>query len=345
MLDVLKTVNKLKDTKTADDGELLYLISCDGANAPLAAAADSVRREVYGNDVYIRGLIELTNYCKNNCYYCGIRRGNKNIKRYRMNRDAIMSCCESGYNLGFRTFVMQGGEDPYYTDDVLCEIISGIKNKYPDCAITLSLGERNKESYKALFSAGADRYLLRHETACKGHYGRLHPDEMSFENRIKCLYDLKETGFQVGAGFMVGSPFQTIENLLADLRFLQKLEPHMVGIGPFISHHDTPFSEYKNGDLLLTLRLLSIIRLMLPNVLLPATTALATIHPQGRQMGLKAGANVVMPNLSPVEQRADYSLYDGKVSSGAESAQELDKLKKTVSDAGYSVCVSRGDAK
>ncbi|MCR5636738.1 MAG: [FeFe] hydrogenase H-cluster radical SAM maturase HydE [Clostridiales bacterium] len=340
-----ETVNRLRETNDLDDEALLYLIQNDECNSILFKHADSVRREIYGDKVYIRGLIELTNYCKNNCLYCGIRRDNKSVGRYRLSKEQVLLCCEQGYELGFRTFVMQGGEDPYFSDDVLCDIISDIKNKYPDCAVTLSLGERSRESYKLLFKAGADRYLLRHETADKAHYEKLHPNDMSFDNRIKCLYDLKETGFQVGAGFMVGSPFQTYENIIADLRFLQKLKPHMVGIGPFISHCQTPFAGYKNGDTFVTLRLLSIIRLMLPNVLLPSTTALSTIHPDGRILGLKAGANVVMPNLSPKNFRSLYSLYDGKAAFGAESAQELEKLKEIVSKAGYSVCVDRGDVK
>ena len=345
MINIEETVKKLRENNDVNDEALLYLIQNDDCNSILFEQADSARREIYGDKVYIRGLIELTNYCKNNCFYCGIRRDNKSVGRYRLSKEQMLLCCEQGYELGFRTFVMQGGEDPYFSDDVLCDIIGAIKNKFPDCAVTLSLGERSRESYKSLFDAGADRYLLRHETADKAHYEKLHPKDMSFDNRIKCLYDLKETGFQVGAGFMVGSPFQTYENLIADLRFLQKFKPDMVGIGPFISHCQTPFAKYKNGDAFVTLRLLSIIRLMLPNVLLPSTTALSTIHPEGRILGLKAGANVVMPNLSPKNVRSLYSLYDGKAAFGAESAYELEKLQNIVSKVGYSVCVDRGDVK
>ena len=258
---------------------------------------------IYGHDIYIRGLIEFTNYCKNDCLYCGIRRSNKNAERYRLSKDDIMLCCHEGYDLGFRTFVLQGGEDPYYTDEKMVDIISSIKTEFPDCALTLSVGEKTHESYKAFFDAGADRYLLRHETANPMHYSKLHPSGLSWQNRINCLYDLKSIGYQVGCGFMVGSPYQTAEDLAQELIFLKKLKPHMVGIGPFIAHHDTPFRDEKSGTMELTLFMLGLIRLTLPYVLLPSTTALGTIHPLGREKGILAGANVIMPNLSPVSVR------------------------------------------
>ncbi len=294
----MKRIEHLLTQRDLPDEDLLSLIGDESATQPLASAADLVRRSVYGEDVYIRGLIELTNYCKNNCYYCGIRRDNREVARYRLTLKDVLLCCKAGYDLGFRTFVLQGGEDPHFTDKVVCEMVDAIKTAHPDCAVTLSLGEKSKASYRALFAAGADRYLLRHETADACHYARLHPKELTFENRKRCLYDLKEIGFQVGAGFMVGSPFQTEENLLADLRFLQELDPDMIGIGPFLPHHATPFAEQPKGDLSLTLRMLALTRLMFPHVLLPATTALGTLHPDGRVLGLKAGGNVVMPNLS-----------------------------------------------
>ena len=275
--------------------------------------ADSIRQKIYGRDVYIRGLIEFTNYCKNDCLYCGIRASNKNAERYRLTDEDILSCCENGYELGFRTFVLQGGEDPYYTDGKICEIVHQIKTTFPDCAVTLSIGEKSKETYKRFYDAGADRYLLRHETASEGHYNRLHPDKMSFKNRISCLYNLKEIGFQVGAGFMVGSPFQTAENLANDLVFLREFNPHMVGIGPFIPHSETPFSNFERGTLRDTLVMVALTRLILPNALIPATTALGTIDPCGRELGFKAGANVVMPNLSPVKVRKLYDLYENKI--------------------------------
>ena len=295
------------------------------------------------NRVYIRGLIEISNYCKNDCYYCGIRRSNKNAVRYRLSKEQILSCCKSGYALGFRTFVLQGGEDGYYTDELMCSVVREIRENYPDCAITLSLGERSCESYKKLYEAGADRYLLRHETADPEHYKKLHPPEMSYENRIKSLYELKEIGFQTGAGFMVGSPGQTAAHLARDLRFLCRLQPQMCGIGPFIPHRDTPFGDKAAGTLRTTLFLLSVIRLLLPKVLLPATTALGTIDPKGRELGILHGANVVMPNLSPSEHRADYSLYDNKICTGDEAAECIRCLSLRMRSIGYQIVTDRGD--
>lgn len=338
-------VDKLFETGDLSDDELKILIESDEFNEPLAEAADIRRRENYGNKVYIRGLIEFTNYCRNNCYYCGIRRDNKKAERYRLTKDEILLCCDEGYKLGFRTFVMQGGEDPYYTDEMICDIVSKIKSRYPDCAVTLSIGEKPRESYQAFFDAGADRYLLRHETADPEHYGKLHPEAMSLENRKECLFDLKEIGYQVGSGFMVGSPYQTTENLISDLRFLQKLQPDMIGIGPYITHADTPFAEFKSGDVMLTLRLVSILRLMFPYALIPSTTALGTIHPQGRELGLKAGANVVMPNLSPVSVRKLYSLYENKICTGEEAAQCRGCLERRVESAGYKIVTDIGNVR
>lgn len=338
-------VDKLFETGDLSDDELKILIESDEFNEPLAEAADIRRRENYGNKVYIRGLIEFTNYCRNNCYYCGIRRDNKKAERYRLTKDEILLCCDEGYKLGFRTFVMQGGEDPYYTDEMICDIVSKIKSRYPDCAVTLSIGEKSRESYQAFFDAGADRYLLRHETADPEHYGKLHPEAMSLENRKECLFDLKEIGYQVGSGFMVGSPYQTTENLISDLRFLQKLQPDMIGIGPYITHADTPFAEFKSGDVMLTLRLVSILRLMFPYALIPSTTALGTIHPQGRELGLKAGANVVMPNLSPVSVRKLYSLYENKICTGEEAAQCRGCLERRVESAGYKIVTDIGNVR
>ncbi len=338
-------VQKLKEKRNLTDEELFKLIDTSEYDESLYKAADEVRRSIYGNDVYIRGLIEISNYCKNNCYYCGIRRGNKNAERYRLTCEQILSCCEQGYALGFRTFVMQGGEDAYYTDEVMASIVSEIRARYPDCAITLSLGERSRESYQMLYSAGADRYLLRHETAEEEHYSKLHPKGMSLSVRKKCLFDLKEIGYQVGSGFMVGSPYQTTQNIVSDLRFLQELSPDMIGIGPFVTHKDTPFANQKSGTLELTLRLISVLRLMFPYALLPSTTALSTIHPDGRQLGLKAGANVVMPNLSPTDVRKLYLLYDNKLATGDEAAQSIEHLKKTVAQCGYNIVTARGDVK
>lgn len=336
---------KLKEEKNLSDEELLKLLSTNEYDSKLHTLADEVRREIYGEDVYIRGLIEISNYCKNDCYYCGIRRGNKGAVRYRLTKDDILACCEEGYKLGFRTFVMQGGEDPYYTDDVMCGIVSAVRERYSDCAITLSLGERSYESYLALYNAGANRYLLRHETANAEHYGKLHPQSMNLQNRKDCLFNLKEIGYQVGSGFMVGSPYQTTENLVEDLRFLQKLSPDMIGIGPYVTHAQTPFASFENGSVELTLRLLSVLRLMFPYVLLPSTTALGTLHPQGRELGLKAGANVVMPNLSPVKVRKLYELYENKICTGEEAAQCRGCLEKRVEAAGYKIVTDIGNVK
>ena len=305
--------------------------------------ADQVRRKYYDNTVYLRGLIEFTNYCKNNCYYCGLRRGNTKCDRYRLSKEEILQCADAGYDLGFRTIVMQGGEDPYFNDDMICDLVSSIKKMHPDCAVTLSIGEKEKESYQAYFDAGADRYLLRHETANPEHYSMLHPAELSAEHRQKCLRDLKDIGYQIGCGIMVGAPGQTPEHIVEDLRYMKDLEPHMVGIGPFIPHQDTPFRDKPAGTLIDTLHLLGIIRLMLPKVLLPATTALGTIHPQGREMGIKAGANVIMPNLSPQDVRGKYLLYDGKICTGDEAAESCNRMKERMEAIGYQVVQTRGD--
>ncbi len=333
------------DVQSLSDKELAEIIGTDKYDRELAAQADKVRRRVYGTDVYIRGLIEISNICKNDCLYCGIRRSNCNVQRYRLSREDILSCCRQGYALGFRTFVMQGGEDPYFTDEIICDIVSEIKSRYPECAVTLSLGEKEYESCAAYKKAGADRYLLRHETADEGHYSRLHPENMSLAHRKNCLFDLKKLGYQVGSGFMVGSPYQTAENLVSDLRFLQELHPAMIGIGPFIPHKDTPFGNFPGGSLELTLRMVSLLRLMFPYALIPSTTALGTIHPRGRELGLQAGANVVMPNLSPVKVRRLYSLYDNKICTGEEAAECRGCLERRVESAGYKIVVARGDVK
>lgn len=338
-------IKALRQDRDLSDEQFRALLETDAYDAELKAAAHAVRLEHYGTDVYLRGLIEFTNYCKNNCLYCGIRRGNQKIRRYRLSEDEILGCCAEGYALGYRTFVLQGGEDPYFTDERICSIVSAIHSRYPDCAITLSIGERSHESYHAYFEAGAERYLLRHETADPVHYAKLHPSDMSCEHRQQCLFDLKRIGYQVGAGLMVGSPFQTTDCLIADLRFLQKLQPDMIGIGPFLSHKDTPFRDEPSGDLKLTLRLLGILRLMFPDVLLPATTALGTLHPLGREMGLQTGGNVVMPNLSPTAVREQYMLYDNKICTGEESAQCKGCLERRVESIGLHIVSSRGDAK
>lgn len=331
--------------ESLDDIGLKKLLETDAYDEELRVCANRLREEYYGKAVYIRGLIEFTNYCRNDCYYCGIRRSNAKAVRYRLDKADILECCRDGYELGFRTFVLQGGEDLYYTDKKICDIVYAIKNAYPDCAVTLSIGEKSRKSYEEYYTAGTSRYLLRHETADNEHYKKLHPDSMSLDNRKRCLYDLKDIGYQVGAGFMVGSPYQTMENMVSDLRFLQELGPDMIGIGPYITHKQTPFKDFRSGDLGLTLRLLSVIRILLPYALIPSTTALGTIHPMGRELGLKAGANVVMPNLSPVKVRKLYELYENKICTGEEAAQCRGCLEKRVEAAGYKIVTDIGNVR
>lgn len=340
-------VEKLRDHRSLNEAEYVELIRerDEEAATLLRELATAERRRIYGDDVFTRGLIEISNICKNDCLYCGIRRSNGQAERYRLTEEDILSCAEEGYALGFRTFVLQGGEDGYYTDGVLGGIVSGLKRRFPDCAVTLSMGERSRESYRRLFDAGADRYLLRHETADPRHYARLHPTEMSFENRMRCLRDLRDIGYQVGCGFMVGSPFQTEATLAKDLKFIETFRPDMCGIGPFVPHHATPFAGCPAGTLELTTFLLSVIRLIHPAVLLPATTALGTIDARGREKGILAGANVVMPNLSPVRVRKKYELYDNKICTGEESAQCRGCLDLRVQSIGCRLAVDRGDVR
>ncbi len=338
-------IEKLEKNRCLSEAEFVALI--DGRNEDIAhrlqQRAVALRQMHYGTDVYLRGLIEFTNYCKNDCYYCGIRRSNRCAQRYRLSAEQILECCRTGYQLGYRTFVLQGGEDPWYTPERIANLVRTIKGKFGDCAVTLSVGEQPTQVYQQWFDAGADRYLLRHETADPCHYRRLHPEEMSLDNRMRCLWDLKKIGYQVGCGIMVGSPFQTSEQLAKDLLFIRQLEPEMVGIGPFIPQKDTPFGQEAAGTLELTLYLLSIIRIMLPQVLLPATTALGTIHPQGRELGILAGANVCMPNLSPTDVRRKYALYDNKICTGEEAAECVQCLRRRIESVGYRVNPTRGD--
>ena len=310
----------------------------------LFAAARFVREPYYGHKVFLRGLIEFTNYCKNDCYYCGIRRSNQNAVRYRLTKEEILLCCKIGYTNGLRTFVLQGGEDMYFSTEKMTDIVSSIKKAYPDCAVTLSVGEKDFVDYAAYFKAGADRFLLRHETADEKHYTLLHPSEMSFAHRMNCLKELKEIGYQVGAGMMIGSPYQTIDNLIADLKFLSEFKPHMIGIGPFIPHNQTPFRDKQAGSVELTLVILSIVRLLLPKVLLPATTALATLSENGTVKGLEAGANVIMPNISPTNIRNLYTLYNNKKITGGESLEGINNLKTMLEQHGYEAVIDRGDS-
>ena len=344
-MNLHELIDRLHKEHTLTRGEFITLIKeRDEENASyLASLAREEAVKIYGNGVFPRGLVEFTNYCKNNCYYCGIQGSNQHANRYRLSKDEILSACENGYQLGYRSFVLQGGEDPHYSDDVMVPIVSEIRKRYQDCAITLSLGERSKESYQKLYDAGAYRYLLRHEAATPELYQKLHPESLSLENRIQCLWNLKEIGYAVGTGFMVGAPYQTVENLVDDLLFIQKLDPQMVGIGPFVPHHDTKFKDYPSGTVELTTYLTSILRLMNPHLLLPATTALGTIDPRGREKGILAGANVVMPNLSPVAVRKDYSLYDNKICTGEEAAECAGCLGRRLASIDYELVFTRGD--
>ena len=339
LIDALRRERVLPRAELAG---LLREIS-DGDMPYLFDAARETARSRFGNRIYTRGLIEFTNYCRCDCYYCGIRRSNRQAERYRLTQEEILACCRAGYALGFRTFVLQGGEDPYFTDERICELVRAIKSSWPDCAVTLSIGEKEHSSYRLYRKAGADRYLLRHETASPAHYRRLHPPEQTPQRRRQCLWSLKELGYQVGAGFMVGSPYQTPENLADDLVFLHELSPQMAGIGPFIPHHQTPFSAFPAGTLRQTLLMVALTRLILPNALLPATTALGTIAPDGRERGVLAGANVVMPNLSPVGVRKQYALYDNKICTGDEAAECRACLQNRMRSIGYELAVDRGD--
>ena len=343
-MDTALLIEKLNNTHSLNKDEALQLIKQGAQHKNLLfALAQQTAQKSFGRQIFVRGLIEFTNYCKNDCYYCGIRRSNKNAARYRLTQEEILECCHAGYGLGFRTFVLQGGEDYFYSDEDIAAIVHAIKAQHSDCAVTLSIGERSRETYALWKQAGADRYLLRHETADFAHYAKLHPAELSAANRQQCLYTLKELGYQAGAGFMVGSPYQTAENLADDLMFLQKLHPQMIGIGPFIPHHDTPFKDEPAGSVELTLVLLAVLRLLFPHVLLPATTALGTLAPGGRLLGIKAGANVIMPNLSPQNVRGKYLLYDNKLHTGAEAAEALNELQREVASIGYRIVSARGD--
>jgi biotin synthase len=347
-------IDKLESTNNLSKSEWTALIDArinvkdkaaiDNLCDELFQKARALRHKYYNRDIYIRGLIEFTNYCKNDCYYCGIRKSNDKVKRYRLSEDDILLCAKSGYELGFRTFVLQGGEDEYYTDDKMVSIIKHIKSDYPDCAVTLSIGEKSYESYKAFKDAGADRYLLRHETYNHSHYGRLHPKTLSADNRQKCLFNLKKLGYQVGTGFMVGSPYQTSENLAEDMLFIKELNPQMVGIGPYITHKDTPFKNQNSGTLDLTLFMLGLLRLMIPKLLLPATTALGTISPMGRELGILSGANVLMHNLSPSAYRKDYALYDNKICTGDEAAECRYCMQRRMKSIGYNIVVNVGNS-
>jgi biotin synthase len=311
--------------------------------ADLFARASAARDRVFGKGVFIRGLLEFSNHCRNDCLYCGIRRSNRKAERYRMTPEEILETCGSGHALGFRTFVLQSGEDPHYRPEAVAGIVSEIKASFPDCAVTLSLGEHPAEAYALWRRAGADRYLLRHETRDPGHYASLHPASMSVATRVRCLRTLKELGYQVGCGFMVGTPGQTPEMLAEDLLFVKELGPHMVGIGPFIPHKDTPLASAPAGSVDETLFLLGMLRLMEPKLLLPATTALGTLDGSGREKGILAGANVIMPILTPMGMRGKYLLYDNKICTGDASSACRMCVERRMQSIGHVIRAGRGD--
>lgn len=339
-------IDKLEQTNRLGYDEYLYIlnnITSDDA-LYLQAKSRNVTNSTYGEVVFMRGLIEFTNFCTKDCKYCGIRKSNSKVDRYRLSLEQILDCCREGYRLGYRTYVLQGGEDAHFTKDAMVEVIAAIRSEFPDCAITISLGERSYEDYVAFYQAGANRYLLRHETASKRLYNYLHPESMSFENRMQCLVNLKEIGFQTGAGFMVHTPTQTNEDLVEDLLFLQDFKPAMCGIGPYLSHDDTPLANNENGSVEETIVMVSLVRLMLPNCLLPSTTALGTLEKIGREKALKAGANVVMPNLSPVNVREKYEIYQDKICTGDEAAHCRNCIEGKINTIGLTVDMSRGDS-
>ncbi|MBO4579764.1 MAG: [FeFe] hydrogenase H-cluster radical SAM maturase HydE [Clostridiales bacterium] len=343
MADIKDLIDKLYETTSLTADELKAVLSTDEYDEYLHEKAREVAISVFGKDIYIRGIIEFSNYCKNDCYYCGIRAGNSHCERYRLTPEEIIECADSGYEIGFRTFVLQSGEDLSNKTEDICRIVKTIKENHPDCAVTLSIGEKSREEYQAYYDAGADRYLLRHETYNSEHYKMLHPDKMSWLNRIRCLHDLKDIGYQTGCGIMVGTPGQTLDHIVEDLVFMKEFDPHMIGIGPFLPAANTPFANCPPGDTALTLRLLSVIRLMLPKVLLPATTALGSAEASGREKGILAGANVVMPNLSPVEVRGKYMLYDGKICISDDAALCSRCITSRLASIGYRAVTARGD--
>jgi len=338
-------VDKLREEHSLTKDEYRCLLTCDDRRQTeyLHETARAVACKRFGNKVFVRGLVEFSNVCKNNCLYCGIRQANKDVRRYAMSSEEVIATCRSGYEQGFRTFVLQSGDAGDGRDEWLAALVAELHRLFPDCAITLSVGEKRRETYEKFFANGATRYLLRHETYDEEHYSRLHPDGMTIGSRLECLHWLKEIGFQTGTGIMVGSPFQTVENIIDDIVFIHDFHPEMIGLGPFVPHHATPFAQCEAGSADLTLRLYSVFRLMFPDALIPATTALQTLSADGHQKGILAGANVIMPNLTPRRYRADYSLYDDKASYGSEAAEGIERLKSELSAIGYEIDFAKGD--
>ena len=340
----MATLSPIEGGNGLTKSRLLSLLSSRGEEAQyLRDCAVRAARERFGRAIFVRGLIEISSYCHNDCHYCGLRASNSSAERYRLTEAQILECCHTGYNAGLRTFVLQGGEDSYWTDSRLVPLVASIRTQFPDAAITLSLGERSDESYHALRDAGADRYLLRHEAANRELYSAIHPARMSYDNRFRCIKTLMAEGFQTGMGMMIGVPGQTIEHIAEDLEAIYTLHPQMVGIGPFIPHPQTPFGGHTAGDIDLTLNTIAIVRLLLPNALIPATTALATLSTEGHRLAIEAGANVIMPNLSPTDVRSKYAIYQGKASNGTEAAEHLKALEAELSEFGYTINYDKGD--
>ena len=340
-------IERLASEHTLDASTMVLLLHCAAHDtATLTLLRDTAVRtaqEQFGLGIYIRGLIELSSHCHRDCLYCGLRRSNSTAERYRLTQEEVLACCEEGYRLGFRTFVLQAGEDATHTDDWLEALIAEIRSRYPEAAITLSLGERSEASYLRLRQAGADRYLLRHEAANEKLYTSLHPHGRGLQHRLACAEALQRAGYQVGLGMMIGVKGQTIGHIVEDLKLMERMRPEMVGIGPFIPHPSTPLGSEPAGALGLTLATLAIARLLLPQALIPSTTALATLTPTGRLEGILSGANVVMPNLSPSDVRAKYAIYENKASWGAEAAEGLAALEAELSSIGYHIDYTRGD--
>ena len=335
---------KIDEGRGLEREDLRYLLeNRETVEEAVFEKARAITERLFHKKIYVRGLIEFTNYCHNNCYYCGIRRDNDEVARYRLTTEEMEAVVAVGAEAGFQTFVLQGGEDAFFTDERLADWLGRIKKIQPGCAITLSVGERSRQSYARLKEAGADRFLLRHETYDPEHYKKLHPKEMDRDRRLACLYELKALGYQVGSGFMVGSPYQSTENLVEDFMFLQKLQPAMIGIGPYVRHHATPFCDFENGSVELTAMCIAILRLLFPTANIPSTTAMQTLAADGRNRGILAGANVFMPNLSPSRVRESYALYDNKAAFALEAAENLRDLKEQIAELGYEIVMSRGD--
>ena len=333
-------IAKAAATRSLSRGELIELLSDDDCNEALFAAADDVRRRYVGDGIHLRALIEFSNICRNNCCYCGLRRDNRNIKRYRIDADTIFNLAEyAARNMGLKTIVLQSGEDMFFDRDKLCDIIRRIKTL--DVALTLSIGEKTAAEYKAYKAAGADRFLLRIETTDRDLYHQLDPG-MSWQNRRRCLADIAAAGLEVGSGVMVGLPGQTIESLADDILFFREINADMIGIGPFIPHPDTPLKDAAGGTLEMSLKVMALTRLLLPDINIPATTAMETLAPDGQTKALQAGANVIMPNVTLTQYRRHYELYPGKSTTNYTPDESLKVLRDKITGINRFVATDKG---